>query len=158
MARPTKWIELNMDDKLDSVRGWAKNGSTDEDIAKMLGISTALYYQWKKEKIEFMEAIKKGKEVANGELLNSAFTQSVGFFYKEQQTFKVKDYKLFGDELKQIERLETVEVEKFSPPNPTMNIFMLKNRLPSDYRDKHELDVDATMSIKIEGEVKEWAK
>jgi gas vesicle protein len=141
MARPNKWDELNMKDKLDSVCGWAKQGSTDEEISNMLGISTATYYEWKKTKPEFMEAIKKGKEVSNGELLNSAFTQSTGFFYKEQQVFKVKDYKKIDGELKQIERLEVVEVEKYCPPNPTMNIFMLKNRLPAEYKDKHEMDI-----------------
>jgi gas vesicle protein len=140
MARPNKWDELNMKDKLDSVCGWAKQGSTDEEISNMLGISTATYYEWKKTKPEFMEAIKKGKEVSNGELLNSAFTQSTGFFYKEQQVFKVKDYKEIDGELKQIEKLEVVEVEKYCPPNPTMNIFMLKNRLPSDYRDKSDIE------------------
>jgi hypothetical protein len=139
MARPNKWDELNMDDKLDSVCGWAKQGSTDEEISKMLGIGLTLYYEWKKKKPKFKEAIKKGKEVSNGELLNSAFTQSTGFFYKEQQAFKVKDYKRIDGELKQIERLEVVEVERYNPPNPTMNIFMLKNRLPAEYKDKQEI-------------------
>jgi hypothetical protein len=142
MARPNKWDELNMKDKLGSVCGWAKQGSTDEEISNMLGISTATYYEWKKNKTEFMEAIKKGKEVSNGELLNSAFTQSTGFFYKEQQVFKVKDYKKIDGELKQIERLEVVEVEKYNPPNPTMNIFMLKNRLPEQYKDTYKNEVE----------------
>lgn len=139
MARPNKWDELNMVDKLDSVCGWAKQGSTDEEIAKMLGISTTLYYEWKKDKVEFAEAIKKGKEVANGELLNSAFTQSTGFFYKEQQAFKVKDYKEIDGKMYPVESIKIVEVERYNPPNPTMNIFMLKNRLPAEYKDKQEI-------------------
>jgi hypothetical protein len=153
MARPNKWDELNMKDKLDSVCGWAKQGSTDEEISNMLGISTATYYEWKKNKPEFAEAIKKGKEISNGELLNSAFTQSTGFFYKEQQVFKVKDYKKIDGELKQIERLEVVEVEKYNPPNPTMNIFMLKNRLPEQYKDKHEIEANLTVN-KLEDIIK----
>lgn len=155
MVRPTKWIELDMESKLDSVKGWAMNGSTDEDISKMLGISTTLLYEWKKDKPEFAEAIKKGKLVSNGELLNSAFTQSIGFFYKEQVPVKVKDYKLIEGQLKQIERVEVVEIDKYNPPNPTMNIFMLKNRLPEEYKDKQQTELtgkdggDLTINVNI---------
>lgn len=130
-----------MESKLDSVKGWAMNGSTDEELAKMLGISTTLLYEWKKDKPEFADAIKKGKETSNGELLNSAFTQSIGFMYKEQVPVRVKDYKLIEGQLKQIERVEVVEIDKYCPPNPTMNIFMLKNRLPEEYKDKHQTEL-----------------
>jgi hypothetical protein len=151
MARPNKWDELNMVDKLDSVCGWAKQGATDEEISKMLGISTATYYEWKKAKPEFSEAIKKGKEVSNGELLNAAFTQSTGYFYKEQQAFRVKDYKEIDGKMMPIERIEVVEVERYNPPNPTMNIFMLKNRLPESYKDtyKNEIEIKELPQIVI---------
>ncbi len=154
MARPNKWDELNMVDKLDSVCGWAKQGSTDAEIAKMLGISCKLLYEWKRDKSEFREAIKKGKEVANGELLNSAFTQSVGFFYKEQQAFKVKGYEEIDGRMYPIEKIKVVEVERYNPPNPTMNIFMLKNRLPEHYKDKHEVDANVNLVNKLEDIIK----
>jgi len=131
MARPSKWMELDMPSKLEAVTGWAKQGSTNEEIAKMLGVSLAVLYDWKNKYPEFKEAIKKGKVVADGELLNSAFLQSTGFRYTEEQAIKVKCGK---DQ----ERIEIVEVEKFMPPNPTMSIFMLKNRLPEQYKDKRE--------------------
>lgn len=152
MARPNKWDELDIPSKLESITGWAKQGSTNEEIAKMLGVSLAVLYGWKNKYPEFKEAIKKGKAVADGELLNSAFLQSTGFKYTEQQGFKVKDYKTVinpetGEKkLVQIERIEVVEVEKFNPPNPTMSIFMLKNRLPEQYKDKKE--IEATVAEK----------
>lgn len=138
MGRPKKWNEIDMPSRLDSVTGWAKQGSTDEEIAKMLGVSLAVFYNWKNDYPEFKEAIKKGKEVSNGELLNSAFIQSTGFTAKEQQAIKVRDYKRIDGKLMQIERVEVIEVEKYYPPNPTMSIFMLKNRLPEQYKDKRE--------------------
>lgn len=144
MARPSKWDELDMPSKLESITGWAKQGSTNEEMAKMLGVSLAVLYEWKKKYPEFKEAIKKGQMVADGELLNSAFQQSTGFKYREQQGFKVKAWESILDpatgieKLVQVEHVEVVEVEKFCPPNPTMNIFMLKNRLPDQYKDKRE--------------------
>ena len=133
MARPNKWDELDMPSKLEAVTGWAKQGATNEELSKMLGISCKLFYEWQNKHSEFREAIKKGKEVSNGELLNSAFKQSTGFYYTEEQAIKVKCGK---DQ----ERIEIVEVEKFMPPNPTMSIFMLKNRLPEQYKDKREIE------------------
>ena len=155
MARPSKWNELDMLSKLDSVAGWAKNGSTNEEIAKMLGISCKLFYEWQNKYSEFREAIKKGKDISNGELLNSAFTQATGFRFTEQQGFKVKDYKTVTDpqtghsKLVQIERVVVVEVEKYCPPNATMSIFMLKNRLPEQYKDKREHDVNANLTFEV---------
>jgi hypothetical protein len=150
-----------MQSKLDSVRGWAKQGSTDEEIAKMLGISTTLLYEWKKDKVEFSEAIKKGKDISNGELLNSAFKQSVGFYYTEQMAVKVRTNEAVptadgkGEKYLPAERIEIIEVQKFMPANPTMNIFMLKNRLPDEYKDKRQTELtgkdggDLTINVTI---------
>lgn len=154
MARPNKWDELNMKDKLESVCGWAKQGATDEEISKMLGISTALFYQWKKEKVEFMEAIKKGKEVSNGELLNSAFKQATGFYVPTTIVVKLKKPVIINEKVYYEEVAETVPSEDYVPPNPTMNIFMLKNRLPESYKDKHEVDANINVVSKLEDIIK----
>lgn len=146
-GRKPLWETLSMDSKLDSVKGWSLQGSTDEDIYTMLGVSEKTFYDWKRKYPQFAQALKKGKYISNGELLNSAFVQSTGFMYIENLAVKVKDYAWFTNpqtneaELKQIEKVEIVPVEKYQPPNPTMNIFMLKNRMPEEYKDKHEVDV-----------------
>jgi len=140
VGRKPLWDVMDMESKLDSIQGWAKQGSTVEDICKMLNISKETYYKWQREKKQFANAIKKGKEVSNGELLNSAFKAATGFMYKEKEAFKVKDYKEINGELKPIERVEVIEVEKYSPPDHTMNIFMIKNRLPDQYKDRQEVN------------------
>jgi hypothetical protein len=146
-GRKPLWETLSMESKLDSVQGWALQGSTDEDIYTMLGVSEKTFYDWKRKYPQFAQSLKKGKYISNGELLNSAFTQSIGFRYIDNVPVKVKDYAWFTNpqtnesELKQIEKIEVVEIERYQPPNPTMNIFMLKNRMSDDYKDKHEVDV-----------------
>ena len=141
-GRHKKWEALNIKDKLDSVRGWSLHGSTDVEIAKMLGVSKTVLYEWKNEYPEFAEAIKKGKEIANGEILNSAFKQATGFYVTEQMAVKVRTNEEVptadgkGTKWLPAERVEVVDVIKFVPANSTMAIFMLKNRLPTDYKDK----------------------
>lgn len=148
-GRPCKWKELDMPSRLEAVTGWCKQGYTDKEMCAMLGISTKVWYEWKLKYREFSEAIKKGKDTANGEILNSAFRQTTGFRYTEQEAVKIKDYKKFGDKWLSVERVELVEVEKFMPPNPTMSIFMLKNRLPEQYKDKREVTLDGNMIFDI---------
>lgn len=141
-GRHRKWELLNIKDKLDSIRGWSLHGSTDVEIAKMLGISKTVLYEWKNEYPEFAEAIKKGKDISNGEILNSAFKQATGFYVKEQMAVKVRTNEEVptadgkGTKWLPAEKIEVVDVIKFVPANSTMAIFMLKNRLPTDYKDK----------------------
>ncbi|MBO9597131.1 MAG: hypothetical protein J7559_04810, partial [Cohnella sp.] len=144
-GRKKLWDTLDMPSKLTAVRGWAMQGSLDTEICEMLGIGKTTFYEWKNDYPEFAEAVKKGKDIANGELLNSAFTQATGFMYTEQQAVKVKDFRVIvGDngepKYEPVERVELVDVQKFALPNPTMNIFMLKNRLPQHYKDKQQIE------------------
>jgi transposase-like protein len=151
MARPDKWEQLNMDQKLDAVRGWAMHGSTDKEICEMLDISESLFYKWKKDKKEFMEALMKGKKIADGEILCSAKLQSTGFTYKKQVAIKVKDVQIIDGKAFPVERIEIVEVEDFCPPNATMAKFMITNRVP-DYKDKQSIEHSGELQIDINTE------
>lgn len=158
-GRKPLWETLDMPSKLDSVRGWAMQGSTDAEIAEMLGISERVFYEWKNEYPQFTQSLKKGKHISNGDLINSAFQQSVGFMYTENVPVKVKSYEWFTPpnggqaELKQIEKVEIVPVERYAPPNPTMNIFMLKNRLSDMYRDKPDSEERLKKLISLLGKL-----
>lgn len=142
MGRPSKWKELDMPNRFDAVIGWCKQGYTDKEMCAMLGISHTVWYEWKNNYPEFADAIKKGKDTANGEMLAAAFAQTTGFYYKETVPMKVKVDR-------DTEEIVMVEVEKFLPPNPTMSIFMLKNRMPNEYKDKREVSLEGNMIFDI---------
>lgn len=65
----SKWEDIK--EKLTLVEGWARDGLTNEQIAHNLGISTALLYKYQKEHIEFLETLKKGKEVIDYQVENA---------------------------------------------------------------------------------------
>ena len=65
-----KWIEP---DGLTLIRGWARDGLTDEQLARNMGISTKTLYEWKKTHCEIREALKSGKDVADYEVENALF-------------------------------------------------------------------------------------
>lgn len=126
MARQTLYEKLDIKDKLGLVEGWKRDGLTDEQIAKNLGVSKHSLIKWKKEKPDFSNAIKKGKEVSDYELENALHKRATGYYYTEQTVTNQGD---------------VVEVEKYEHANPTSLIFALKNRLPKKYRDKVEQEV-----------------
>lgn len=126
MARQTLYEKLDIKDKLGLVEGWKRDGLTDEQIAKNLGVSKHSLIKWKKEKPDFSNAIKKGKEVSDYELENALHKRATGYYYTEQTVTNQGD---------------VVEVEKYEHANPTSLIFALKNRLPRKYRDKVEQEV-----------------
>lgn len=131
--------ETNVKPKLFLVEMWARDGLTDEQIAENLDISVASFYNYKNEHLEFLESLKKGKEVADYEVENALFKKALGYNAKIKKAFKVKEV-LYenGKRLKETERIEYAEDEVHIPADTTAQIFWLKNRKPNTWRDKQE--------------------
>ncbi len=68
MARIDDWLEK---DKLILLEGWAREGLTDEQIAKNMGISRTTLWDWKKKEPNILDTLKKGKDVVDFEVENA---------------------------------------------------------------------------------------
>jgi transposase-like protein len=141
-GRKDKWYQLEMDEKLILVEGWARDGLTDEQIAEKLGISHNLFYKWKREKDEFREALKKGKEAVDREVENALLKAALGYEYEEETVTN---------------KGEVVTVRKYQPPNTTAAIFWLKNRKPDMWRDKQNIEHTGANGGPIEF-IAEWGE
>lgn len=108
-------------------------GAKDTQIAEFFGIAESTLNLWKEVHPEFMESIKKGKELADMEIVNSLYHRAKGMTIKSEKAIKVKCGK---DQ----EEIETVEVSETLPPDPVSMFFWLKNRQPEMWRDKKEVD------------------
>ena len=126
MARIELYEKLDIVNKLGLVEGWTRDGLTDEQIARNLGVSKHTLIKWKKNIPDFLDAIKKGKEVSDYELENALHKRAVGYYYEEETVTN---------------KGEVVKIKKYEHANPTSLIFALKNRLPHKYRDKVEQEI-----------------
>lgn len=126
MARKSLYEKLDIGSKLGLVEGWKRDGLTDEQIAKNLSVSKHTLIKWKKNIPDFLDAIKKGKEVSDYELENALHKRAVGYYYEEETVTNTG---------------KVVRVKKYEHANPTSLIFALKNRLPHKYRDKVEQEI-----------------
>lgn len=121
----SKW-ETHVKEKLILVEGWARNGLTDEQIAKNLGISKDTFYKYKKEYSDFSDALKRGKEVVDIEVENALLKRALGYSYEEETYEKLAN----GG-------TKTKIVTKHVPGDVTAQIFWLKNRKPETWREKN---------------------
>lgn len=155
-GRITAWEANDMSSKLDAVKGWTMQGATMEELAEMLGIGTTTLYKWQKERPEFAKALRAGRHVSNGELLNAAFRASTGFLATKTVAVKIKTYKTFevtdpktgqtGTEIKQVEEVVMVPQDEYIQPNANLLQFMLTNRLPQDYQRKESIHHTGSIS------------
>lgn len=107
-----KWLE---DDNLILLQGWKRNGLTDEQIAKNIGINVRTLDKWKAKYGRIGQALKIGHEQANyaveGKLLKKALsgnTTAMIFWLKNNWRDKYNDSELSPEE----RRLATARVEK----------------------------------------------
>lgn len=105
-----------------------KLGSIDEELANFFEIPVSTLNNWKKKFPDFMESIKKGREIADAEVGERLFQRATGY---EHPDVDIKCYE--GQIIK-------TEVTKHYAPDTTAAIFWLKNRKPKQWRDKQEID------------------
>ncbi|WP_108669542.1 transposase [Peribacillus acanthi] len=128
MAKYEEWLT---DEGLLLIEGWARDGLTDEQIAHNIGIQRPTLYDWKKKYSDISNALKKGKEVIDRQVENALLKRALGYSYEE---------------VIYEEGVETRRVVKEVHPDTTAQIFWLKNRKPSEWRDKQSIEHSGSIS------------
>jgi len=123
-----KYQKFVDDGGMEKATHWSRQGLTDKQIANdKIGISLSTFYSWKKEHPEFSDALKGGKELPDARVVNALYRMATGYWNEET----VIDSK--GNEH---------VISKWYPPNVTAAIYWTKNRMPKDWRDKRDVDLD----------------
>ena len=127
MPRQTKYERDGWDEKIEVVQGWARDGLTDEQIAKKMGISRSTLATYKNKYPDFSDALKRGKEVVDREVEKALLRRALGY-----ETEEVKQE--FIDGQMRVSEIKTKQVK----PDTTAQIFWLKNRKPEQWREGQE--------------------
>lgn len=120
-------------------------GCTDAQMADVFDVATSTLYEWKKEYPEFSESIKRGKEIADGEVAASLFQRALGYSHKAVKI--VADAKTGAEHI--------VEYVERYPPDTQAASLWLRNRQPDKWRDKQEVaqTINATVDANVTHEV-----
>lgn len=142
-----QWIT---DDGLLLLRGFARDGLTDKEIAEhKIGISERTFTEWKTRFPSISAALKDGKIPADYEVEDSLHKAATGFTVTVRKPVKLKTKKQLKDKgTIEEERIEYVEEEVYIPPNVTAQIFWLKNRRRKYWQDR-PTDAEQEDAVKV---------
>lgn len=130
-----EWLEP---DGLLLLRGWARDGLTDEQIAKNMGVASSTYYKWQLDHAEIAEALKKGKAPVDIDVEDALLKRAKGYDYEEVIT------EVYGDGKKHVKK-----IKKHMPPDVGAIVFWLKNRKRNLWRDRPENDGEKVEPVNI---------
>lgn len=130
-----KYVYWISEDGLTLIRGWARDGYTNEEIARKMKTTAKTLYEWQKKYSVIREALKESKEIVDNLVEQALLKRAMGFT-------KMVDGK-----------------EVYYPPDTTAMIYWSKNRRPEKWREKQEqkIDMDAEIVVKL-GVIEEYAE
>ena len=119
------------------VAGWKRNGLTNEQIAKNIGVNQDTLYTWIRRFPEFSEALKIGRDEADMQVENALFKRALGYYIEDIQ-----------EEYEGTVRVKRVVKKKWVAPDISAQIFWLKNRASNRWRNDDRLIVNDTKDEK----------
>lgn len=106
-----EWLET---EGLLRIEGWARDGLTDEQIARNMGINPATLYEWKKKYPKISKSLKRSKDVADRQVENALFENAINgnitaqiFWLKNRKPDKWRDKQEYEDRTA-IEKLDEI--------------------------------------------------
>lgn len=113
-------------------------GATNEQLAEYFNVNVDSIYEWQKVHPSFSESLKRGKVIADVEVVKTLFKRATGYEYKEVKN----EYE--GPEAAEEDTptKKTVTTKQMAPDVGAI-AFWLKNRRGAQWNDRisHELEV-----------------
>ena len=137
----SKWPQVQ--EKLMLIEKWARDGLTEEQICKNIGVGVNAFNVYKKQHEELRESLKKGKEIIITEIENALIKRAIGYDVEEVKT-----------SIRMIDGKETKYTEKSRkhiPPDVGACAILLKNKDRGNWSDN-------PMKLEIERELLELRK
>lgn len=132
LGRPTKYKE----EYNEQAYKLCLLGHTDAELGAFFEVSETTINNWKIEYPNFLESIKKGKEFADVDVVQSLYKRATGMKLTKQV----------------VKESGIVEVEDEIAPDTTAMIFWLKNRQPKKWRDKQDIQHSGTIGSELSDE------
>lgn len=110
-------------------------GATDAQLADFFEVSISTINLWKVQHKGFSEAVKLPKAEADQKVEQSLYRRAMGYEHDEV------DIRVIANEV------IITPIRKYYPPDSTAMIFWLKNRKPTEWREKQEIEHSGGVTI-----------
>lgn len=112
-------------------------GATDREVAEFFDVDERTLHRWKHQNEAFCQSLKVGKEAADERVEQSLYRRAVGY---TQDDIHFSSYE---------GAVTQTPYVKHIPPDTTAAIFWLKNRKPTDWRDKQEVQHTGGLKLNV---------
>lgn len=175
MAGRKDKYDTHVHPRLFEVERWARDGLTEVEMCKRLGVAVSSFNKYKNKSTELTEALKKGKAIADYEVEDSLFKRALGYrteektyLTREMDAEEYSDYvaeevAIWNDKnpdatreqrwafiatIPRTQRILEKVIVKDVVADTTAAIFWLKNRKPEEWRDKQDIEHSGGLDIK----------
>lgn len=122
------------DDGLLKIKGWARDGLTDLQIAQNIGIAYSTFRTWRDKYPALSAALKNEKQIADRNVENALYKRAIGYEFIEKRVSKEQFYNVVTGRIEELTK--TVTTNKHVSPDSTAIIYWLKNRKPAEWRER----------------------
>ena len=129
----TEWIE---EDGLLMIKGWARDGLTNAEICKNIGIHPSTLCEWMQQFPEIVEALKKGRKPYPVQVEDTFFEKKLSGYFVDEEIVEVTKHPN-GEKTEHRKKMK-----RWIPPDTTAMIFYLKCKKGKYYNDRAALAAD----------------
>lgn len=125
----------------------SRQGMTEKEIAKSMGIGLTTLRRWRLEYDEFRIAIKESKGIPDAEIEAALYKRAIGYEIEEVKIISIPKIQP-GKDKKSATSAVATKIEKTVKhvvPDVTAQIFWLKNRMPEQWRDVKKTEHSGTI-------------
>ena len=119
-------------------------GMTEEQMCVVFDVSMGAFNSWKHKHPTFFEALQKGKEQADAEVVYSLYQSAIGYEFDSEQIFMTKEKSYGVDDrgrtilLKEVPKVVRVPIRRKFAPNVKAAIKWLEIRQPAQWSAKQD--------------------
>jgi len=123
-GRPTKYEKAFND----QVYKYSLLGLTDIEMSSLFNVTEKTFNNWKTNHPEFLQSLKKGKEIADSEIAASLYNRAKGYSHPDVHVSNFQG------------QITLTKLIKHYPPDTAAAFIWLKNRQGDKWKDKKEVD------------------
>ena len=135
-GRKPMWDEWISEDGLLVIKGWARDGLTNQDIAKNIGVSHTTFCDWENRFPEIVEALKKGRRPIIVAVEDTFLEKKLTGYFVDEEIVEVTEH---PNKTKTTHRKK---MKRWIPPDTTAMIFYLKCKKGRLYNDRAAMLAD----------------
>ena len=156
--KETKRYQERVKPRLDEIKAWARDGLSEEGIAKQLGIAYSTFRQYKQQFSAVSAALTPAR-VYDDKVVDALHKNTLGGVVKLQKPFKVRK-KFFenGKLVREEEVIVTAEEEIYVTPDTKAQMYWLNNRVPEKWSANPASNIDPSKEnneVKVTLEIKD---